>query len=172
MRDLLSQSNDNIKELYGNVWDLQRELNEQKQYIQRNNLISHGWEDVPIAPLKYSQDFAEKFTEYVVGKLNNLFPEIKGGITSKDIDDTHIYRTRTYDRNSSKQLVITRFCSRLMRNKIFSLKSKLKGTGCSITEHLTQFNLGLLKAAQKRLGDKKLAWTHYGKVLVKVGRSY
>ena len=162
------ESNNNIKNLYDDIWYLKREVNDQRQYLQRNNVIAHGFEDVPIAPRKHSQEFAEEFTEYVVGKLNTLFPEIEGGISKKDIDDTHIYRTRTSVRNSPKQLVIIRFCSRLMRNNIFSRKSSLKSTGISLTEHLTQFNLKLLKEAQKRLKDKNRAWTHYGKVLISI----
>ena len=168
LRNELSKSNDNIYELYDITSRLKHEFNDQRQYDQRNNLIAHGWDDVPIAPRKHTQEYAENFTNYVVNKINQLFPDIDGGITSKDIDDTHIYRTKNNDRNSPKQLVIIRFCSRLMRNKIFSMKKNLKSTGYSITEHLTQFNLGLLKAAQKKLKNKKLAWTHYGKVLIQV----
>ena len=108
----------------------------------------------------------KKFTTYVVNKLNDLFPDIEGGVCARDIDDTHIYRTKGYDRSSHKQLVIIKFCSRLLRNDIFSQKKKLKGSGVSLTEHLTQRNLKLLKAAQSRLGSIHKAWTHYGKVLI------
>ena len=38
-----------IYDTIDNIWG---ELNEQKQYDQRNNLITHGWDDVPIAPKK------------------------------------------------------------------------------------------------------------------------
>ena len=152
-----NKSNNNINDLYDDLGRLRNELNEQRQYDQRNNLIAHGWDD---------QEYAEEFTKYVVDKLNKLFPDIEGGISDRDIDDTHIYHTKSSVRDSPKQLVIIRFCSRLMRNKIFSIKKGLKNTGFSITEHLTQYNLKLLKAAQKRLGDAKRAWTHYGKVII------
>ena len=97
-----------------------------------------------------------------------MFPHIQGGVTARDIDDTHIYRTKKSKRESRKQIVIIRFCSRLLRNRIFSQKKELKRSGFSITEHLTQFNLGLLKEAQYRLGDVRRAWTHYGKVLLSI----
>ena len=166
LKTQFEESNNIVSNLRDDMWYIKRELNDQKQYPQRNNLIVHGFDDVPIAPRKHTQDSAEKFTDYVVDKINSIFPGIEGKFTKKDIDDTHIYRTRTSVLNSPKQLVIIRFCSRLMRNKIFSMKSSLKGTGISITEHLTQYNLKLLKEAQKRLKDKNRAWTHYGKVLI------
>ena len=169
-REEFDKSGNNIDDLYAQLDNIRDGLNEQKQYDQRNNLIGHGWDDVPIAPQKPTQEFAEKFTDYVVDKLNTLFPNIiEGGITPRDIDDTHIYRTRKSKRESHKQLVIIRFCSRLLRNKIFSRKKELRNTGFSITEHLTSFNLGLLKEAQYRLGDARKAWTHYGKVLMNIG---
>ena len=166
LKQELFVSNNNINDLYEQIGRIRDELNEQKQYDQRNNLIVHGWDDVPISPRKPTQEHSEIFTNYVVAKLNFLFPDIKGGISDRDIDDAHIYRTKSSNRSSSKQLVIIRFCSRLIRNKIFSMKKCLKGTGFSITEHLTQSNLKLLKAAQKRLGNVKYAWTHYGKIII------
>ena len=48
------------------------------------------------------------------------------------------------------------------------MKKQLKDTVFSLTEHLTKSNLNLLKAAQKKLGNVKYAWTHYGKVLVNI----
>ena len=168
LRQEFLNSGRNITDLYDEIGKLKNEMNEQKQYGQRNNLIAHGWDDVPIPPRKPTHESTEAFTNYVVGKLNNFFPNIEGGITARDIDDTHIYRTKNSDRNSHKQLVIIRFCSRLLRNKVFSMKKELKDTGFSLTEHLTKFNLALLKAAQKKLGNVKNAWTHYGKVLVHI----
>ena len=163
LREDFQGSQENLNDLYNEVDQVKWELNNQKQYNQRNNLIAHKWEDVPIAPSKPTQEEDDKFTEYVVEKMNGLFPGID--LTARDIDDTHILRTRKSDPKSHKQLVIIRLCSRLMRNKIFSRKSELKKYGYSLTEHLTAFNLGLLKEAQKRVGFKS-AWTHYGKVLI------
>ena len=151
LRQEFYNSGNNLNEMYEEIEKIRNDLNDQKQYDQRNNMIAHGWDDVPIAPRKPSQEHTDEFTNYVVRKLNHYFPNIEGGITARDIDDTHIYRTRNGDRNSKKQLVIIRFCSRLMRNKIFSMKKQLKDTGFSLTEHLTKSNLNLLKAAQKNL---------------------
>ena len=135
-------------------------------YDRRNNLILHGNEDVPVMPSKPTQEDQRKFTKYVVDKVNDLLPGIEGGFSARDIDDCHIYRTKRHNPKSKKQLIIIRFCSRLVRNEIFSMKRSLKGTGVSITEHLTAANLQLLKAAQSKLGNKNKAWTHYGKVLI------
>ena len=168
LQQKFDKSGETIDDLYAQVNYVKYELNEQKQYNQRNNLIAHGWDDVPIAPAKPTQEYHEEFTNYVVDKLNDLFPGIQGGISARDIDDTHILRTKKSKRESSKQLVIIRFCSRLVRNRVFSLKKELRGKGLSLTEHLTQFNLGLLKEAQYRLKDVRRAWTHYGKVLLSI----
>ena len=161
-----SESEKNLNEMYDELQNVKENMNDRDQYDRRNNAIVHGLKDVPVMPLKPKQEDQRKFTQYIVRKMNELFPNIEGGLTARDIDDTHIYRTKRSVRDSQNQLVIIRFCSRLVRNEIFSMKKNLKDTGISITEHLTAYNLNLLKAAQKRMGDKRMAWTHYGKVLI------
>ena len=166
LQERFSASEKNLNSIYEDVEDLKVRMNDRDQYDRRNNGILHGLTDVPIMPRKPTQEDTKKFTKYVVDKLNELFPGIEGGISARDIDDTHIFRTRRNRPNSHAQLVIIRFCSRLLRNEIFSQKKLLKNTDCSLTEHLTKFNLELLKAAQKRVGNVKKVWTHYGKVLI------
>ena len=166
LQERYSASEKNLNSMYDDVEDLKARMNDRDQYDRRNNGILHGLTDVPIMPRKPTQEDTKKFTKYVVDKLNELFPGIEGGISARDIDDTHIFRTRRNRPNSHAQLVIIRFCSRLLRNEIFSQKKLLKNTDCSLTEHLTKFNLELLKAAQKRVGNVKKVWTHYGKVLI------
>jgi len=71
-------------------------------------------------------------------------------ITTRDLDISHIYRTR----NVKSNVVIVRFKSRALRNDNFKLKKKLKGyktltagKPITITEHLTSrnFSLGRIK---------------------------
>ena len=161
-----SESERSLNDLYDEITYLKKSINERDQYDRRNNLIWHGLDDVPLMPSKPTQKDQRKFTKYVVDKVNELLPGIEGGFSARDIDDCHIYRTKRHNPKSHKQLLIIRFCSRLVRNEIFSMKKSLKGTGVSITEHLTAANLQLLKAAQGKLGNKNKAWTHYGKVLI------
>ena len=168
LQNQFSHSEKSLNEMYEEVEQLKVNMNDRDQYDRRNNFILHGSKDVPIMPIKPKQEDHRKFTQYVVEKINKLFPGLEGGFTARDIDDTHIYRTKKSFRESNKQLIIVRLCSRLIRNEIFSMKRNLKGTGYSITEHLTTYNLQLLKAAQERMGDKKMAWTHYGKVLIDI----
>ena len=161
-----SESEKSLNSMYDDLTYLKKSLNERDQYDRRNNGILHGLKDVPVMPSRPTQKDHRMFTNYVVSKVNNLFPDIEGGFTARDIDDCHVYRTKRHDPKSHKQLIIIRFCSRLVRNEIFSRKKSLKGTGVSLTEHLTAANLQLLKAAQDKLGNKNKAWTHYGKVLI------
>ena len=147
------------------VFELQETVNNDQQYNRRWNGLIHGLDDVPVAPDKPCQEFNESFTNYVINKLNELFPGLDKPITHSDIDNTHIYRTARFGPKSSKQVVIVRFISMLRRNQIFSLKKTLKDTPISLTEHLTKTNLNLYKEAKKVVGDKKV-WTHYGKILV------
>ena len=68
LQQKFNKSGETIDELYDQVNYLKGELNEQKQYNQRNNILAHGWDDVPIAPTKPTQEFAEEFTNHVVGR--------------------------------------------------------------------------------------------------------
>ena len=55
----------------------------------------------------------------------------------------HILPTRSQNK-SKKSVVIVKFKSRFMKYDIYDNRSKLKGTGISVTEHLTPENLNLL----------------------------
>ena len=79
----------------------------------------------PSCQPKPKPEDTKKFTSDVVNKINNLFPDIEEGFSARDIDDTHIYRVKGSTRESTKQLVIIRFCSRLVRIKIFSKKKTI-----------------------------------------------
>ena len=169
-----NSSQHNLQCLMNDFNEMRRELqfikytmNEDQQYPRRWNLLML-FDDVPVAPAKRSPDFTKTFTDYVVTKLNDLFPGLANKIVHSDIDNTHIYRTRKFDAKSSKQMVIVRFVSMLRRDEVFCLKKTLKDTAVVVYEHLTKANLLLLKEAQKILGDKRKAWTHYGKVLIEL----
>ena len=167
------QSQKNLSELHQEFLVLRKEIadirhtqNEDQQYPRRWNLLGHGFDDVPIAPDKPSQEFNEKFVGYVIDKLNELFPNLKNPIVYSDIDNAHIYKTKRFGPKSSKQVVIIRFVTMLRRNEIFSLKKTLKDTPISLTEHLTKSNLALYKDVQNTLGDRRKVWTSYGKILI------
>ena len=169
---MFQQSQKNIADIKRDFFDMKKEIinlkdtvNDGQQYYRRWNVLAHGFDDVPIAPAKPSQEYNEKFVTYIINKLNELFPDLPNPITHSDIDNAHIYKTRRFGRNSSKQVVIIRFVSMLRRNQIFSMKKTLKDTPISLTEHLTKSNLILYKEVQKKMGDRKV-WTSYGKVLV------
>ena len=162
----LHATNQNLMSLSQEMQNLASRLDEKDQYDMRNTLLVHKLDDVPVK--KEGDEFFDRtFFEYIVGKLNDLFPTMQPKLTIRDIDDTHVLRTR---KPSASKVVIVKFVSRFTRKLIFSLKKTLKNTPVAITEHLTAKNLKLLNDTKDVVG-KKNVWTHYGKVLVNVNNS-
>ena len=126
LQEQFSASEKSFNIMCDDTENLKTQMNDRDQYDRRNNAILHGSKDVPIMPKKPTPEDTKVFTNYVVQKINELFPDIDGGFTARDIDDTHIYRTKKSRPNSHEQLIIIRFCSRLIRNEIFTKKKELK----------------------------------------------
>ena len=86
---LSEQNIQNIAQDFANlkkeVTEIKETVNDDQQYNRRWNGLLHGLDDVPIAPDKPSQEFNESFTEYVIDKLNELFPDLKTPITYNGI---------------------------------------------------------------------------------------
>ena len=74
---LTSLRNDIIK-LKEDVSTVKLNQTEDRQYSRRYNLLFFGLDDVPVTPEKPNQEYRSKFAEYVVNKLNALFPNIIG----------------------------------------------------------------------------------------------
>ena len=144
-----SQFDKFIKDLFVNQ-------NNQQQYIQSWNLLVHSLTDVP------EKKHGSEFSEWVVKKLNEILPSLKGALTTDQIDRSHIFRKVN---KKKKTVIIIRFISRDIRNNVLKCRSDLKSTGIVITEHLTKPTLELLDRAKDCVGFKN-AWTYEGKVFV------
>ena len=65
-------------------------------------------------------------------------------------------------KKNKKSVVVIKFNSRLVRNELFFNISVLKGTGITITEHLTKQRLELQDKVRKLLGENGRVWTSQG----------
>ena len=125
------------------------------QYFRVNSLLIHNLKDVPKNCHGYD------FGLYLVNKLNQLLADrLRFEVTIWHLEYAHILPTK----NNIKPVVIVKFKSRFMKYDIFDNRSKLKGTGISITEHLTVYNLQLLKEARDVVGFENV-WTSQNKIL-------
>ena len=81
LQNQFSHSEKSLNEMYEEVEQLKVNMNDRDQYDRRNNFILHGSKDVPIKP---KQEDHRKFTQYVVEKVNKLFPGITEGYHCTD----------------------------------------------------------------------------------------
>ena len=66
--------------------------------------------------------------------------------------------------SEKKTVVVVKFVSRLVRNELFYNKSVMKGTGVSLSEHLTKYKLDLQSKVRNALGDDARVWSSQGKI--------
>ena len=134
-------------------------LNLIDQYSRLSSLLIHGLLNIPTG-----KEFKGlKFSIWVAAELTRLLPSLTAPITAQHIDVAHPLPTKS---RSSKSVVIVKFCRRDIRNEIFYAKRDLKGSGISISEHLTTANLNLYNEAQKVPNSK--TWTSQCKIFIKV----
>ena len=100
-------------------------MNDQEQYMKIWNLLIHNLTDVP------DDKKGIDFSKYVAGKLNEILPSLQGTLSHEHIDRSHIYRKKN---KKGKSIVIVRFISRDIRNKVLSCRRELKKSGIVISE--------------------------------------
>ena len=93
-------------------------------------------------------------------------------ITKQDIANASRLKRkgRTETRSSKPAALVIRFQNEKARDRVFSNKSKLKGSGKVISEFLTPRKSALLKECHEKIPGsfrERSIWTHFGKVLVK-----
>ena len=124
------------------------------QYSRINSLLIHGLMNIPDVD-------SYEFGIYIVNKINELLlPHLVFKIELGHLEFAHILSTKS----KKKNVVIVKFKSRFAKNDVYDNRSKLKGTGVSITEHLTKKNLQLLKATRDIVGFINV-WTSQTKIL-------
>lgn len=159
------------------IMEFVQEIRDLQQYTRKNSLLIHGL-DIPTD----KEDLqGYKFANYVCDKLNGMFTpsdamaqpakdrcvkvqELIGPLQSrKDIDATHILPTRS-KKKDKKSCIVVKFVSRLVRNELFYNKSALKGSGVSISEHLTKHQQDLQDKVRTALGYDAKVWSNQGKI--------
>ena len=114
-----------------------------QQYDRRNNAIIEGY--------KYLPNMSNlEFILATVRELNYLFPSLKNSIRPHHIDDAHPLPTKS----GMPKKVIIKFANRWVKTAIIKCSADLKGSGLSVTEHITPYTSQLLKAASDVVGAK------------------
>jgi len=130
----------------GNV-ALLDQLDEQEQYSRRNCLVFHG-------VTEQQKDTTTAVTDLCSRSL---------GVTvdSRSIDRSHRLGKPTGDK---PRPIIVKFTNYEQRQKIFSVKRKLKGTKTAITENLTRRRSALLQKARSTTGVTAV-WSMDGRIV-------
>ena len=113
--------------------DLNRVIDRQEQYSRRNCILLHS--------VKKSEN--EDTDTVVTETLNELLQE---KLTDIDIDRSH--RIGRLKKGKQSRPIIIKFARYNIRNRVFKNKKKLKDTGISITESLTQKRMQMLTKAR------------------------
>ena len=122
---------------------------EGNQYARVSTLLAHHLEGIP------EKQYGKQFYDFVLKFLNERFPSKECRVERHHIDIAHTLRTRN---KKSKPVLLIKFCNRWVRDMIFFNKKDLRGSGISISEHLTPFTRQLLAAAQTSYGVDNV-WT-------------
>ena len=96
----------------------------------------------------------------VTETLNELLQE-----KLTDIDTDRSHRIGRLKKGKQSRPIIIKFARYNIRNRVFKNKKKLKDTGISITESLTQKRMQMLTKAKNKFLFKNV-WTQDGKILV------
>ena len=124
----------------------ERKMNDQEQYLKLEDLLFHKF------PFPYNKNLSSlQFCHYMAEQINYFLPNLPVPVTWQHISDAHPLKTKA----RKSKVIIVRFCNRNIRHLIYSQRALLhKTTGISITEHLTEMNLGLLRKAKELFGFK------------------
>ena len=147
----INELEENSRKMDKKMNDLNRVIDRQEQYSHRNCILLHG--------VKESEN--EDTDTVVTETLNELLLE---KLTDIDIDRSH--RIGRLKKGKQSRPIIIKFARYNIRNRVFKNKKKLKDTGISITESLTQKRMQMLTKARNEFLFKNV-WTQDGKILVK-----
>ena len=133
---------------------LEQRLEEQEQYIRRDNLVFHG------IGVTVDEDTSDK----IWSVCRQYFPSVQ--IQANDISISHRLPTRS----DKTKPIIVRFARRDICQQIYQNNKQLKNTKIMVVEHLTDRRLKLVMKANSLIKSGKLAgtWTMDGKVMIKL----
>ena len=137
---------------------LRMTLNDQEQHGRGWNVRVYGVKEVQGG--KGSEAVAD-----CVKKCVDIFSNKIGvSVSEKDIEIAH--RTGKQNRDRPRPIIV-RFFSRQVRSNVLSSRRKLKQTGISVGEDLTQANYRLMNIA-KQHSASLTTWSSNGKILAKL----
>jgi len=150
---------------------LERKIEQMEQYSRRNCLLLHGI---------HENDDHQKSTDTITKDF--IWDQFGVEIFDNDIDRSHRLPARSYQnasnshtgRKSNKPApIIIKFQSHNLKNYIYSMKKKLKGSGFVITESLTHERYQCIKDLQKQRFQHKINsyWTRDGRIFYTVPNS-
>ena len=141
--EIINNLKEEVSTLKGRVETLEKESNDQEQYLRRNCILVHGLEENK-----------DKITDDLVASF------IK--------DKMDIDRSYQIGKPNPRKIrpIIVKFVRYNDQRKVFSNKKKLKDSRISITESLTARRMGELSKACNKHGFKNM-WTIDGKILFK-----
>ena len=103
------------------------------------------------------------FVHLVVDAINKLLRNfLYYELSIHDIEYAHVLPTRSG--KAKKTVILVKFRNRFAKYDIYDNRKELKGTGVSVTEHLTAANLQLLAEARATVGFVNV-WTSQTKIL-------
>lgn len=123
-----------------------RQANHNAQYSRKDSIRISG------LPIERGEDCQARAIKVIKDKLNVTIEET-------EIEVSH----RVGKREGDKQDILVKFKHRESKNKVVSVRKKLKNTGVTVKEDLTQENMKLLNRLDQ---DKDIenCWAYNGKV--------
>ena len=133
---------------------LEDRLEEQEQYVRRENLIFYGIDETT----------DENTTQKVIDICHRHFPTVN--LSLSDISTSHRLPTK----NGRTKPIIVRFARREPRQQIYYNKKNLKGTRITVAEHLTNKRSKLMMTAVDLTKARKLvaSWSRDGRIMIKL----
>ena len=130
-----------IKDIKKDIINIKSDINAIKQYFKIDNLLLHNFR------IPYNKLSSLEFCIYVAHQINNLLPHLPIPVSVHDISTAHPLPTKARKSN----VVVVRFSNRHIKDLIYESRH-LVGYGVSITEHLTDHTINVVKKAEELFG--------------------
>ena len=147
-----------VRDMSKTILTLSEMVEQGRQYSRFNGLLIHGFKNCPLNLNDID------FIFYIAQELNCMFPSLKGKILPIHIDEAHPLSKK----KGGTKLVLIKFVNRWVKRSILSCEADLRGTGISLSEHLTDFTLKLISSAKALVGDENV-WVFKNTVFAQSG---
>lgn len=170
MGDRLTLIENQVSSIDRELDDFTERVDNLESQSRRDELVVHGLRDMPVFHPNTSSATKEKvWIGYMLDKINTIIPR-QFRLTPAHISTAHPLRPR--DRNNKTGIMIVKFSFRWLRNEIFYDRFSIRDRFVSITEHLTEQRMKLLKRAKLELGHENICTDQCQIFFMKNNRSY